>query len=902
MNNNNNNYKNNYNIMNLNNSRNKKTQQKIFRYKEELNFIIWKKKIKSQYNYEIQTLVILGIINYQVSILKIQFQLVVYQTLNEEQILVYPLIKQFELIEKQLNLSKSQEQEQIKKTTHAKIEGYALLLNKIQPHNQVFQNQQRPEIKINYSNQALTINQKLLQNNQSQLRFVGFENQQSGKRLLASKCTEGCKNCIGKFCVAGQCKQGYYYNNNILNIQCLNCDQSCLECNGAGNSKCTSCRDNFQLQNGQCISCKINNGEFYDSSKKKCQPCSPNCLACSDQNTCTQCANNFQLTGKICSQACDKIDQFQDKTSQCKQCHPSCQTCVNAATICTSCHTNFYLNTLSQTCQSQCDQPGFFIQQNNCIPCDSSCLTCTGTSTNCTSCQPDLFLNVLQSTCSPKCPENGFYISGQSCMPCDPSCATCSGPLQTQCNSCQSNFFLSGDDKICKACPNSSIDPSIIAQKMQNCSQITQKCLLNSQTNKYELTAICNQCQSPQVLSNNNCVQTCSEVAQDYSYNQFLGQCQCIPSSPFQHNLQNDNILCSSFQLSGYYCDQNKICNPCLQSKCQICSNQQVCTTCEQSYYLWQNNCINACESDLGLEVSQSNKECICKPNYIFYAQKQICILELQISSIKLTKDSQYNIITVVFNRAPYPDELKTMSLKIDPNKLIPNTDYTIVSQQQNDKNLIFQVSTNQNIKISQIVINYNSKQAIYKVQNTILTSEEANQHLQSQQSTMNSMNSLGQTLSPQEGTAQSIVNILKNFQIICLLSNFVQLLGPLIVFKDYLPQPLYVGALLGASFIFTEIPNSDELSANLIDSNNNSSEQNSQQSLLEHLGFSENIYSNLPIPHLLLIVCVVISLICLFARWIMKGKQYTMTIYSSQRFVAILHISKIIYQILCLT
>ncbi|EAR91973.2 transmembrane protein, putative (macronuclear) [Tetrahymena thermophila SB210] len=523
--------------------------------------------------------------------------------------------------------------------------------------------------------------------------------------------------------------------------------------------------------------------------------------------------------------------------------------------------------------------PGFFIQQNNCFPCDSSCLTCTGTSTNCTSCQPDLFLNVSQSTCLPSCPENGFYVSGQSCMPCDPTCATCSGPLQTQCNSCQSNLFQYDDDKMCKACPNSSIDPSIIAQKMQNCSQITQKCLLSSQTNKYELTAICNQCQSPQVLSNNNCVQTCSEVAQDYIFNQSLGYCQCIPSSPYQHNLPNGNILCNSFQLSGYYCDQNKICNPCQQSKCQICANQQICTACEQSYYMWQNNCINACESDLGLEVSQSNKECICKPNYIFYAQKQICILQLQINSIKLTKDLQYNIITVVFNRSPYPDELKTISLQIDPNKLIPNTDYRIVSQQQNDKNLIFQVSTNQNIKISQIVINYNSKQAIYKVQNTILTSEEANQHLQSQQSTMNSMNSLGQTLSPQEGTAQSIVNILKNFQIICLLSNFVQLLGPLIVFKDYLPQPLYVGALLGASFIFTEIPNSEELSANLINSNSNNQEQSSQQSLLEHLGFSENIYSNLPIPHLLLIVCVVISLLCLFARWIMKGKQYTMTI-----------------------
>ncbi|EWS75403.1 transmembrane protein, putative (macronuclear) [Tetrahymena thermophila SB210] len=697
-------------------------------------------------------------------------------------------------------------------------------------------------------------------------------------------CTDGCKNCIGKFCIAGQCKQGYYYNNNILNVQCLNCDQSCLECNGAGNSKCTSCRDNFQFLNGQCISCKINNGEFYDSSDKKCHPCSLNCLTCSDQNTCTQCVNNFVLIDKICSQTCPQKNQFYDKNNICLNCDSSCQTCIYAATICTSCPINFYLNTKSQKCQIKCDQPGFFIQQNNCMPCDSSCLTCKETPTNCTSCQPYQFLNVLQYTCSPKCPENGFYISGQRCMPCHPSCATCSGPLQTQCNSCQSNLFKYGDDKICKTCPNSSIDHSITVQKMQNCYQVSQKCLLNFQTYKYELIVICSQCQNPYVLSNNNCVKTCSEVAQDYSFNNQLGYCQCIPSSPFQHNLQNDNILCSSFQLSGYYCDQNKICNPCQQSKCQICVNLQVCTTCEQGYYLWQNNCINACESDLGLEVSQSNNQCVCKRSYIFQAQKQICILQLQISSIKLTKDSQYNIITVVFNRSPYPDELKTMSLQIDPNKLIPIIDYTIVTQYQNEKNLVFYISTHQNIKISQIVIYYINIQVIYKVQNTVLTSEETNYNLQSRQSLTSYMNSLGQTLSPQEGAAQTIVNILKNFQIICLLFNFVQLLGPLIVFKDYLPQPLYVGALLGASFIFTEIPNSDELSANLIGSNNNNQEQSSQQSLLEHLGFNENIYSNLPVPHLLLIACVVISLLCLCARWTMKE-------YSSQRLVAVIQL-----------
>ncbi|KAL4480116.1 hypothetical protein ABPG74_020632 [Tetrahymena malaccensis] len=814
---------------------------------------------------------------YEVRCINQQIFIQVQQTQYDELQQIYLIINHLGFISN--HLANSQKNEQLQKPTNLNIKGYALLKNNlIQPLNQVFQNEQLLDREIVDFDLDLITNQNLLQKNKSLTKLSGFFYQQVGKRLLGS-CTQGCRICIMKQCVVGQCNQGYYSNNKPLDPQCLNCDQSCLECNGSGNNKCTSCPDNFQLQNGQCIQCKLNNGEYFDKSQKKCQPCSKNCLTCSDKDTCTQCVNNFQLTDKICSQSCPYQNQFQDNTKTCQNCDSTCLTCVNTATTCTSCQKDLYLNTKSSSCQLQCDQPGFFISENNCMPCDSSCLSCTGTSKICTLCQPHQFLNTSSSTCLSSCPVDGFYVSGQTCMPCHPSCATCSGPLQTECISCALNLFQYGDDKSCRACPNSSIDPSTIAQKMQNCAQIVQNCQLNSLTNKYELTAICSSCQSSYVLSNNSCVQTCQEVALDYAYNQVLGRCLCIPTSPYQHNQPNDKLLCSSFQLSGYYCDSNKICNPCQQSNCQTCTNQQVCQVCNQGYYLWQNQCIGSCQSNLGLDISQSNKECICKPNYIFYPSKQICVLQLQINSIKLTKDSQYNIITVIFNRAPFSDELQTINLKIDPSKLIQNTDYTIVSQQQNDNSLIFQISVPTNIKITQIQINYINKSAIYKVENTILTSEQTNHQLQSNQGTINNMNSLGQSLSPQGGPAQTIVNILKNFQILCLLSNFVQLLGPLILFKDYVPQPLYVGALLGASFIFTEIPDSDELSASLIDSQNNSLEISNKQSLLEGLGFSGNIYQNLPIPHLLLIVSVVVSLLCLFARWVMNGKQYTMTI-----------------------
>ncbi|EAR91966.3 transmembrane protein, putative (macronuclear) [Tetrahymena thermophila SB210] len=325
-------------------------------------------------------------------------------------------------------------------------------------------------------------------------------------------------------------------------------------------------------------------------------------------------------------------------------------------------------------------------------------------------------------------------------MPCDSSCSTCSE--SSKCTTCANNLYQYGGDNLCKHCHKTSLNPAIITQQMQNCAQIIQKCLLNPETQIYELTSICQKCKGNFVLANNKCINQCSDIAQNYEYNNILQQCQCSSSSPYQHNQPNNNIFCYKFQLPGYYCDSNKICNPCLQPHCQVCTNQ-----------------------------------------------------------------------------APYNDELKTISLQIDPPKLIQNRDYTIVSQQQSDNNLMFQVSVQQNIKISQIVINYNNKQSIYQVQNTILTSDYVNR--------------------------------------------------PLIVFKAQLPQPLYTGALLGASFIFTEIPSPDELSIN---SNTTSNEDiDNHKKLLQQLGFKDNIYQNLALPHLLLIISVIISLLCLFARQVME-------------------------------
>ncbi|EAR91969.3 transmembrane protein, putative (macronuclear) [Tetrahymena thermophila SB210] len=695
-------------------------------------------------------------------------------------------------------------------------------------------------------------------------------------RILLDCTLEGCNNCVvalAQNVCKEECIPGYYSIKFILLYKCKKCDQSCLECDGEGPNKCTSCNQDSQLYQNQC--CQIKNGEFYNSKTNQCEKCPQNCQICYEPNICNQCKANFefdQLKQCVCPQS---QQYFDDQTKSCLDCDKSCKTCKQTSKSCTSCQDFQFLNTQSLTCQNSCDQAGFYALEKNCLPCDSACLTCSISSKNCTSCKFGQFLNIQSQTCIDVCPTNGFYIEKQKCITCDSSCSTCSE--SSKCTTCAQNLYRYGGDNLCKPCHETSLNPAIISQQMQNCAKTIQKCLLNLETKMYELTSICQKCKGNFVLANNKCINHCSDIAQNYEYNNILQQCQCSSSNPYQHNQSNNNIFCYKFQLPGYYCDSNKICDPCLQPHCEVCNNQQICTICLNGHYLWQNDCLQTCESSKGLEPSQSKKECICIQDYIFYAPRKICILQLQISQIQLTKDIQYNIITVIFNRAPYTDELKTIRLIIDPPKLIQSKDYTIISQQQNDNNIIFQVSVQQNIKISQIVINYNNKQSIYQVQNTILTSDYVNNNLQNKQSAINNVKSLGQSLSTQEGLLQSIINILKNFQILCLLSNFVQLLGPLIVFKEQLPQPIYTGALLGASFIFTEIPSPDELSTN---SNTTSNEDiDNHKKLLQQLGFKDNIYQNLALPHLLLIISVIISLLCLFARQVIEGKQYTITV-----------------------
>ncbi|EAR91965.3 transmembrane protein, putative (macronuclear) [Tetrahymena thermophila SB210] len=688
------------------------------------------------------------------------------------------------------------------------------------------------------------------------------------------QCSANCQTCVNSSncqvcnnnyelnssnnCQACQINNGQYYDSQ--NTKCGNCPINCLTCNSSTN--CSVCQSGYQVnsQKNGCQACLINQGQYYDSSKQTCGQCPSYCLTCTSSSDCSLCSQNYELnSSKNGCQACliNQGQYYDSSTKTCISCFQNCLQCTNQSS-CQVCITGYYPNS------------------NQCSQCNNSCLTCKGpNSNNCLSCNNGYYLYTDITTCSQTCnTQGGYFASQNTCSPCDKTCSTCNGSSNTQCIICVTGLYKYGGNNLCRTCPTIS-NQAVVS----NCQSSQKECLYNNQTKNYELTDVCSICIQGYTLSNNNCVDSCSLIAQNYYYNPSSSQCQCSPSYPYKHIRKDNSIFCSNYQLPGFYCDVNQICYACNQSNCQTCPNQNTCTLCNSGYYLWLNQCLQQCPSSQNLQISSSQSQCECIQNYILIIPDNICIIKLSITSINLSKDSQYNVITVVFNRVPYPNETNGISIQLDPGKLILNTDYQIISQQLISNTVVFNISVEQNRRVNQIVVTYNNQQTTFQLQNAILTTNTYNNSQQSVQGKIDSATSASKALTSGQGNGYSIILVLKKFQILCFLSNFIQFFGPLILFKNYLPQIVYVGTILASSFIFTSIPDASQLNTNSQSDSTSQGSASSEQQLLQDLGLQANLYYALPIPNISLIISVIIVLLCCFARWVMKGKQYTMEI-----------------------
>ncbi len=146
----------------------------------------------------------------------------------------------------------------------------------------------------------------------------------------------------------------------------MNCDSSCMSCNGAGPSQCSTCNGTLLVQNltgSYCIaSC---NPIGYTQSGASCMPCDLTCYTCSgtSNSDCTSCPNGTFLTKKYCLYVCPPTTFPNTTINKCMSCDGSCTFCFGPTIDnCTGCISGMVLYNF--TCTLTCPA-GYTLNQWN---------------------------------------------------------------------------------------------------------------------------------------------------------------------------------------------------------------------------------------------------------------------------------------------------------------------------------------------------------------------------------------------------------------------------------------------------------------------------------------------------------------------------------------------------------
>ncbi|KAL4474833.1 hypothetical protein ABPG74_001529 [Tetrahymena malaccensis] len=689
--------------------------------------------------------------------------------------------------------------------------------------------------------------------------------------------------------------------NNYIDKEdqfCKKCDSSCLTCSGPLPNDCQTCdisKGLYKYQDGRCGTCTGN----YRIDNQNCLSCNDKCNGC-DAIGCTSCASGFYFDGnsKICI-FCDVQAQRYINNGQCLKCHPKCQTCSGPnETDCLECYGDLSKN-LNRECVKCDTYNGFYVNMDNkqCLPCTINCQQCTGPDIEqCTLCSQGLSLklNKAGKQICEKCDiSEGYFIEGAKCSKCNSECLTCNGPQKDQCLSCFDDFYILENDRSCVRCPNENK-----INLVENCQDHKNNCEKDTASGQYQLKAKCTKCKNGFLLQKdaNVCITDCKDLGNNLKFNSISQQCECAQSSDY-FNIQQEVdtkqsqsklVFCSKDIVDGYFCNKQKICVQC-NKNCKTCLDQSSCQICQKPFYSWLGKCIDKCDDKDGLQENNSDSysQCQCKPGFVIRIKEKICIPMLKIASVQLSIQNDNNLLTIILNRDPFSDELEDLAVLIDPKTMKVNQDYFIKDKKIINNKIYYEISVNKNRKINEIQITLNKQVNTLKLQNTILTTEEYNKGNKSSQERDESVNNMSQSFVPEDPQAKNVMLVLKNFQILCILSNFIQVLGQIVILKDSIPPQIYTYSLLGASFIFQDIPSNQEISYT-IESQEENQENKSQQSdnkyshqtkYLHQLGLKEDLYSNFMFAHLSLVISSILIFLNLFARAMMKGKQYTILI-----------------------
>ncbi|CAD8085623.1 unnamed protein product [Paramecium sonneborni] len=365
---------------------------------------------------------------------------------------------------------------------------------------------------------------------QEQCDDQNFINGDSCNNYCELTCDPNCISCVDGICL--QCAEGWIFNlffckpicgdsimvgneecddgNSISFDGCFQCQFQCIKfCEDCQQGVCQSCQTNFELDlsnnsckpiqnqvltytqpdckqynNDQCIQCQagyldlITNVCIINYSMNKC---TKNCKYCVHEK-CLECEQGYygnRCTPKcgdgliVKEEECDDGSSYQlDSCLNCKyQCPEYCSKCAYG--VCTQCYQGFYLDIVSNSCNSICGDKilandevcddGNELRYDGCFECkfqfQMECLDCQFG--KCNLCEPPLFLVQSQSICEQlkQCEDlTGLYydILKNDCLPqcgdgitasteqCDDEnqikydgCFDCQYQCHEMCNNCQ---------------------------------------------------------------------------------------------------------------------------------------------------------------------------------------------------------------------------------------------------------------------------------------------------------------------------------------------------------------------------------------------------------------------------------------------------------------------------------
>lgn len=234
-----------------------------------------------------------------------------------------------------------------------------------------------------------------------------------------------------------------------------------------------------------------------------------NCRTCLANGSCDSCYNssisNFYIINTFtntCDRAC-QVGYFLVNTT-CTICNSNCSECINTSKTCTSCASEFYLDTIYAICVPSC-LPGYFANalSQTCGVCTAPCATCKTTSVFCLSCTQSHYL--FNNSCLTSCPSN-YYIANSvtlNCDACNANCLTCANTT-IFCLTCNNTLGLYFQNNVCVS--NCSFNYFLVNNICTYCSQpckvcsgsttVCSSCFINSTNpifyNSYCITS--NQC------------------------------------------------------------------------------------------------------------------------------------------------------------------------------------------------------------------------------------------------------------------------------------------------------------------------------------------------------------------------------------------------------------------------